>query len=233
MAQVPLNKFIAHAGFCSRRKAVELIKQRKVIVNDQVVIEPGYKVSTRDEILVNGVKLKKQKSVYILLNKPKDCVSTVSDERGRTTVLNIIHGATDKRVYPVGRLDRNTTGLLLLTNDGVITQKLAHPKYQVQKVYHVTLERPLSKKDFDRIKNGVQLDDGTVQVDTIEYLPLSKKKIKITVHIGKYRVIRRLFKELDYKVVALDRVQYANFTKRGLSRGAWRYLSDEEVKSLL
>ncbi len=232
MAHIPLNKFIAHAGFCSRRKAVEFIKQKKVIVNDQVITEPGYKVSAKDEIIVNGVMLKKQKLVYILLNKPKDCVSTVSDERGRTTVLDIIHGATDKRVYPVGRLDRNTTGLLLLTNDGVLTQKLAHPKYQVQKVYHVALERPLSKKDFDRIKHGVELDDGMVQVDAIEYLPPSKKKIKITLHIGKYRVIRRLFKELDYKVAALDRVKYASFTKRGLSRGAWRYLSDDEVKSL-
>jgi len=232
MAQMPLNKYIAQAGLCSRRKAVELIKAKKVLVNDQVITEPGHKVSARDEVQVNGVSLQQQKLVYILLNKPKDCVSTVSDERGRTTVLEVIHGATDARVYPVGRLDRNSTGLLLLTNDGDLAQKLAHPKHQVQKVYHVTLERALGRNDFERVKRGVHLEDGVVQVDAIEHIPPSKKKLKITLHSGKYRVIRRLFKQLGYKVVALDRVKYAVFTKRGLSRGTWRFLSHDEVAQL-
>jgi len=232
MAQMPLNKYIAHAGICSRRKAVQLIKQKKVLVNDVVITDPGHKVTLQDKVIVDGEPLKQQNLIYILLNKPKDCVSTASDERGRTTVLDIIHGASDTRVYPVGRLDRNTTGLLLLTNDGELTQKLAHPKYQVQKVYHVTLDRTLSKKDFDAIQKGVELDDGIVHVDSLRYVLPSKKKLYVTLHSGRYRVVRRLFKEIGYSVIALDRVKYAELTKQGLPRSAWRYLTKEEVSSI-
>lgn len=232
MAQMPLNKYIAQAGYCSRRKAVELIKDKKVLVNDIVVTEPGYKVAPKDVVVVKGARLKKEVSVYILLNKPKNCVSTVSDERGRATVLDAIAGATRKRVYPVGRLDRNTTGLLLLTNDGALAQRLAHPRHQVQKVYHVMLERTVTQKDMQAIRKGVQLDDGEVHVDDIVYLLPSKKKVKVVVHSGKYRIIRRLFEHMGYTVGALDRVQYAHFTKRGLPRGAWRLVSEHEIEKL-
>lgn len=232
MAHMPLNKYIAQTGLCSRRKAVDYIKQKKVTINERVVVDPGYKVQDDDVVAVDGRTLHVESLVYILLNKPKNCVSTASDEKGRTTVLDVIHGATSVRVYPVGRLDRNTTGLLLLTNDGSLAQRLAHPKYQVQKVYHVTLDRVVAKKDIERIQKGVMLDDGKVLVDAVDYIPPSKKKIRIVVHIGRYRVIRRLFEKLGYKVAALDRVQYAQFTKRGLSRGAWRHLTPKEVHSL-
>ena len=203
MVQMPLNKYIAQAGFCSRRKAVAYIQQKKVVVNGEVITEPGYKVSSTDTVVVDGVSLEQREMVYILLNKPKDCVSTVSDERGRTTVLDVIAGATTERVYPIGRLDRNSTGVLLLTNDGALAQRLSHPKYEVQKVYQVTLDLPLGKKDFDHIKKGVVLDDGLVKVDAISY-GLSKKKLTIVLHSGKYRIIRRLFEALGYKVTALS-----------------------------
>lgn len=231
MAQMPLNKYIAQAGFCSRRKAVAYIQQKKVVVNGEVVTEPGYKVSSLDTVVVDGVALKEQQLVYILLNKPKDCVSTVSDERGRTTVLDVIAGATKERVYPIGRLDRNSTGVLLLTNDGTLAQRLSHPKYEIQKVYEVTLDVPLGKKDFDRIKNGVELEDGLVEVDSLSY-GLSKKKLTVVLHSGRYRVIRRLFEALGYKVIALDRIQYAHFTKRNVPRGKWRYVTKEEIQKI-
>ncbi len=232
MAQMPLNKYIAHAGYCSRRKAVEFITQKKVLVNDRIVTEPGYKLSLDDVVVVNGQQLRQEVSTYILLNKPKNCVATVSDERGRKTVIDAITGATKKRVYPVGRLDRNTTGLLLLTNDGALAQWLAHPRYRVQKIYHVHLERVLAQKDLQEIQKGIELSDGMVHVDKIAYLLPSKKKIKLTLHIGKYRIIRRLFDYLGYTVTALDRVQYAHFTKRGLPRGAWRIVSEHEIQQL-
>lgn len=232
MAPMPLNKYIAHAGFCSRRRAVAYIQQKKVLVNGVIITEPGYKITASDHVVIDGIPLQSQEMVYILLNKPKNCVTTVSDERGRITVLDIIKGASDQRIYPVGRLDRNSTGLLLLTNDGTLTQKLSHPKYQVQKIYHVTLDKLVTTKDIDQIKKGVFLEDGKVQVDDIAYLAASKKKIKITLHSGKYRVIRRLFQELGYEVIALDRVQYAHFTKRNLPRGAWRYVTREEIQKI-
>jgi 23S rRNA pseudouridine2605 synthase len=231
---MPLNKFIAHAGVCSRRDAADMVKSGKVVVNGQLVKEPGFKVSQQDEVKVNGKKISARKNlVYILLNKPKDYITTTEDPEGRKTVLDIVRHATTERVYPIGRLDRNTTGVLLLTNDGELAQKLAHPSYQVKKIYEVKLDKPLVKKDFDTIMNGITLEDGLITPDALAYAdPKDKSVIGIEIHSGRNRIVRRIFEQLGYDVRNLDRVMYANLTKKNVERGKWRLLSEKEIRLL-
>jgi 23S rRNA pseudouridine2605 synthase len=232
--EMPLNKFIAHAGVCSRRDAAELVKAGKVIVNGVKITEPGHKVTDQDEIKVNGKKLFIRKNlVYILINKPKDYITTTEDPQGRKTVLDIIRNATPERVYPIGRLDRNTTGVLLLTNDGELAQKLSHPSYEIKKIYEVKLDKPLVKKDFDAIMNGVTLEDGFVAPDSLAFAdPKDKSVIGIEIHSGRNRIVRRIFEHLGYDVRNLDRVMYANLTKKNVDRGKWRFLTEKEVRLL-
>lgn len=229
-----LSKYIAYTGICSRRKATVLIKDGCVMVNNRLVTEPGYKVSQFDEIKIKGKTVKPiQKMLYILLNKPKDYITTLADEAGRRTVVDLLKPTIDLRVYPVGRLDRDTTGLLLLTNDGALAHKLTHPRYQVKKVYQIVLNKPLQENDLQKIKAGVLLEDGHAIVDAIYFIPKkSKNYLRLILHSGKYRVIRRLFKKLDYSVEKLDRVEYAGLTKKGLPVGAWRYLIKKEIALL-
>jgi 23S rRNA pseudouridine2605 synthase len=229
-----LNKFIAHSGVCSRRDAAEMVKSGKVKVNGAVVTEPGFKVRDTDDIKVNGKKVTLQKNmVYILLNKPKDFITTTSDPQGRQTVLQLIQNATNERVYPVGRLDRNTTGVLLLTNDGDLAQKLSHPSYEIKKIYEVRLDKPLAKKDFESIANGITLEDGFVAPDSMAYADAKDKAIiGIEIHSGRNRIVRRIFESLGYDVKNLDRVLYANLTKKNVERGKWRFLSEKEVRLL-
>jgi 23S rRNA pseudouridine2605 synthase len=231
---MPLNKFIAHAGICSRRDAAELVKVGKVLVNGEKVLEPGHKVSDKDDIKVNGKKLFLRRNlVYILLNKPKDYITTTEDPQGRKTVLDIIRNATEERVYPIGRLDRNTTGVLLLTNDGELAQKLSHPSYEIRKIYEVKLDKPLVKKDFDTIVNGVTLEDGFIAPDLLAYAdPKDKSVIGIEIHSGRNRIVRRIFEQMGYDVRNLDRVMYANLTKKNVDRGKWRFLTEKEVRLL-
>jgi 23S rRNA pseudouridine2605 synthase len=232
--QMPLNKFIAHAGISGRREAVELIKKGEITVNGIVVNEPGTKVSEADMIRFKGKKiLLKTEPVYILLNKPKDYITTSEDPKGRKTVLDLIRGATPQRVYPVGRLDRNTTGVLLLTNDGELAQKLTHPSYEIKKIYEVTLDKHLTKKDFDSILNGVTLEDGLAQADTLSIADEKDRRVVgIEIHSGKNRIVRRMFEHLGYSVEKLDRVLFANLTKKNVNRGRWRILTDKEVRLL-
>lgn len=231
---IPLNKYISHSGICSRRDAAELIKQGKVLVNDKIITEPGTKVSPNDMVKVNGKKITISKNfVYILLNKPKDYITTTDDPQGRKTVLHLIKNATTERVYPVGRLDRNTSGVLLLTNDGDLAQKLAHPKHEIKKIYHVVLDKVLSKNDFDSIVAGVELEDGLVHVDAIAYEDAKDKtQIGLEIHSGRNRIVRRIFEHLGYDVRGLDRVMYAGLTKKNVQRGKWRLLNEKEIRIL-
>jgi 23S rRNA pseudouridine2605 synthase len=232
--ELQLNKFIAHSGVCSRRDAAELVKAGKVKVNGKLVVEPGFKVMSTDEITVNGKKVTLQKNmVYILLNKPKDFITTSSDPQGRQTVMQLIKHATPERVYPVGRLDRNTTGVLLLTNDGDLAQKLSHPSYEIKKIYEVKLDKPLTKRDFDTILKGIQLEDGFIAPDGLAYADAKDKAvIGIEIHSGRNRIVRRIFEFLGYDVKNLDRVLYANLTKKNVERGKWRFLTEKEVRLL-
>jgi 23S rRNA pseudouridine2605 synthase len=233
-AQMPLNKFMAHCGITSRRDAIPIIKEGKVTVNGHVIIEPGFKVSNADTILYNGKKLFTSKNqVYILLNKPKDYITTTEDPQGRKTVLQLIKQATPERIYPVGRLDRNTSGVLLFTNDGELTQMLTHPSYNVKKVYEAKLNKPLTRADFDKIINGLNLEDGEIHADVLAYAdPKDRSVIGIELHSGRNRIVRRIFEHLGYEVKALDRVMYANLTKKNVERGKWRYLSEKEIRLL-
>lgn len=232
--QMPLNKYIAHSGICGRREAAEIVKKGLVKVNGDVISEPGHKVASTDEIKVNGKKIFLAKNlVYILLNKPKDFITTTDDPQGRKTVLDIIGKATTERVYPVGRLDRNTSGVLLLTNDGELAQKLTHPKNEIKKVYHVTLDKPLEKKDFERILNGVVLEDGSASVDVLAYPDIKdKSQVGVEIHSGRNRIVRRIFEALGYDVKNLDRVIFAGLTKKNIERGKFRFLSEKEVRDL-
>ena len=231
---MPLNKFLAHCGVCSRRDAVTIIKEGKVKVNDAVIIEPAFKVSERDEVKFNGKKLFVSKNlVYILLNKPKDYITTTDDPQGRRTVLQLTKMATTERIYPVGRLDRNTSGVLLLTNDGELTQKLSHPSYNITKVYEVKLDKNLTKADFDKILNGLVLEDGIIKADSLAYADAKDKSvIGIEIHSGRNRIVRRIFEHLGYDVKGLDRVMYATLTKKNVERGKWRFLAEKEVRLL-
>jgi len=231
---MPLNKFIAHCGVCSRRDAAEMVKLGKVKVNGELITEPGHKVSGKDDIRVNGKKVLLAKNlVYILLNKPKDFITTTEDPQGRKTVLDLIKRATTERVYPVGRLDRNTSGVLLLTNDGELSQKLTHPSNEIRKVYAVTLNKPLEKKDFDQVLKGVVLDDGPASVDKLAFTDTKDKtQLGVELHSGRNRIVRRIFEHLGYDVKQLDRVMFGGLTKKNVERGKWRYLNEKEVREL-
>src|SRR6187402_304424 len=231
---MPLNKYISHAGVSGRREAAEIVKKGIVKVNGKIVTEPGHKISPKDEVVVNGKKIFLSKNlVYILLNKPKDFITTTDDPQGRKTVLDLIRRATDERVYPVGRLDRNTSGLLLLTNDGELSQKLTHPSNEIKKIYAVTLDKPLEKKDFDNILKGVVLEDGPASVDKLAYSDTKDKtQLGVEIHSGRNRIVRRIFEHLGYDVKGLDRVMYAGLTKKNVERSKWRYLSDKEIRLL-
>jgi len=231
---IRLNKYIANSGVCSRREADKLIETGVISVNGKIVTELGFKVSPSDEINFGGQVLRKEKAVYILLNKPKDYITTVDDPEGRKTVMELIAKATKERVYPVGRLDRNTTGLLLLTNDGEMTKKLTHPRYGVKKIYQVTLDKALTKTDMQKIADGIELEDGPVKADDISYVGDAKDKteVGIQLHSGRNRIVRRIFEHLGYDVVRLDRVYFAGLTKKDLPRGRWRMLTALEVSML-
>ncbi len=231
---MPLNKYIAHGGISYKRDAAELVKEGKVKVNGVVITEPGYKVSETDEVKVDGKKITPSKNlVYVLLNKPKDVITTNSDPEGRKTVMDLVRKATTERIFPVGRLDRNTTGVLLLTNDGELSQKLAHPAFQVKKIYEIRLDRDLTRKDFDTILSGVELEDGIISPDALAYADSKDKSIiGIEIHSGKNRIVRRIFEHLEYKVKNLDRVLYAGLTKKNVDRGRWRFLNEKEVRIL-
>ncbi|MFC1842686.1 pseudouridine synthase [Candidatus Dependentiae bacterium] len=230
---MPLNKFLAISGICSRRNAAEFIKDGHVEVNGVVVKEPGHKVSFKDKIKFKNKLIRTQKKVYLLLNKPKDYIATVLDERGRRSVIDLVKGVVSQRVYPVGRLDRFTTGLILITNDGELSQNLAHPSFEVKKVYNVVLDQNLKGQDLLSIKKGVALRDGFVKADRVYYIPgKNRKHVRIQLHSGKNRVVRRIFKKFGYNVVKLDRINYAGLTKRGLPVGRSRFLKQEEIKAL-
>lgn len=231
---MPLNKFLAHCGVCSRRDAVAIITENKVKVNGKPCIEPGYKVQPTDEVIFNGKKLFVTKNlVYILLNKPKDYITTTDDPQGRKTVLQLIEKATTERVYPIGRLDRNTSGVLLLTNDGDLTQKLSHPSYEIKKIYEVKLDKVLQKAHFEKILKGLTLEDGPIAVDSLAYADSKDKSIiGIEIHSGRNRIVRRIFESLGYDVKGLDRVMYAGLTKKNVERSKWRYLSEKEIRLL-
>lgn len=231
---MPLNKYISHSGVCSRRDAAELVKKGEVIVNGEVATDPGMKVSMTDVIKIKGKKVIPTKSfVYILLNKPKDYITTTDDPQGRKTVLELIKTATDQRVYPIGRLDRNTSGVLLFTNDGDMAQTLSHPKHEIKKIYEVRLDRILAKADFEKITKGLQLEDGFIAPDVLAYADSSDQSvIGIEIHSGRNRIVRRIFEKVGYDVRGLDRVMYAGLTKKNVQRGKYRHLTEREVRIL-
>ena len=231
--QLRLNKFMANAGVCSRREADELIQKGLVSVNGQVVTELGVKITRSDVVEYDGKVVVAESKCYILLNKPKDTVTTSDDPNGRKTVMDLVKGACTERIYPVGRLDRNTTGVLLLTNDGDLASKLTHPMYVKKKIYQVWTDKPISEEDMQHIADGVELDDGPIHADAISYVsPTDRKQAGIEIHSGRNRVVRRIFESLGYHVVKLDRVYFAGLTKKNLPRGRWRYLTQEEVNFL-
>ena len=229
---VRLNKYIANAGICSRREADKLIEAGVVKVNGETITTLGYKVKPTDIVEVEGQKIKNEKKVYILLNKPKDYLTTTKDPQNRKTVMELIKGAVKERVFPVGRLDRQTTGLLLFTNDGELADKLMHPKSNVPKLYHVTLDRNFSGSDFEKLVKGIELEDGFIKPDALSYVMGKKNELGIQIHSGKNRIIRRIFEHLGYDVIKLDRVMYAGLTKKNLPRGKWRFLTEKEVNFL-
>ena len=230
---IRLNKYLANAGVCSRREADELIESGVVVVNGVVVNELGTKVKRSDEVKVNDKLVSLEKKVYVLLNKPKDCVTTMDDPQERRTVMDFVKDACDERIYPVGRLDRKTTGVLLLTNDGDLASKLTHPKYEKKKIYHVVTDRNVIKNDLEKIAEGIELEDGIIKADSIGYIDEAKRdQLGIEIHSGKNRIVRRIFESLGYRVVKLDRVLFAGLTKKGLRRGDWRYLTEQEVAFL-
>jgi len=229
---IRLNKYISNAGVCSRREADTLIQEGLVTVNGEVITELGSKVLPTDEVRFGDKVLQREKPVYLLLNKPKDFITTMDDEKDRKHVIQLIKGACKERVYPVGRLDKNTTGLLLFTNDGDLTKKLTHPKHEVRKVYYVELDKNLALKDFESIANGIELEDGEIKVDEIAYVGDSKKEVGVTIHSGRNRIVRRIFESLGYDIVKLDRVVFAGLTKKDLPRGDWRMLTQAEINIL-
>lgn len=228
---IRLNRYIANSGICSRRKADELISAGVVSVNNIVITELGHKVDpAKDSVRYNGELLKREKRVYVLLNKPKDYITTTDDPQERRTVMQLVEKASRERIYPVGRLDRNTTGLLLMTNDGDLADKLSHPRNGITKIYQVELDKSLSQGDLNKIQFGLELEDGIIKPDSVSYVAGgSKKEIGIQIHSGKNRIVRRIFEHLGYDVVKLDRVVYGNLTKKDLPRGRWRYLEEHEL----
>ncbi|GEN65910.1 MULTISPECIES: pseudouridine synthase [Chryseobacterium] len=230
---IRLNKYIANSGICSRREADELITQGLVEVNGKVVTEMGYQVEKTDRVVFDGQNITPEKPVYVLLNKPKGYISTTKDDKARKTVMDLVANASPYRVFPVGRLDRSTTGVILLTNDGHMTKKLTHPSFDAKKIYHVTLDKKLTGEDLRLIAEGIRLDEGIAVVDQISYIEgKPKNEIGIEIHIGWNRVIRRIFQRLGYEVEALDRVMFAGLTKKNIKRGHWRILTEQEVNNL-
>lgn len=230
---IRLNKYIANSGVCSRREADEYIKAGLITVNGELSTELGRKVLPTDDVRYNGERLNRERKVYILLNKPKDFVTSVDDPNAKRTVMDLVHGACKERVYPVGRLDRMTTGVLLLTNDGELTKKLTHPQFEKKKIYQVMLDKKLDRADMAKIAEGLTLEDGFIAADAIDYThDDDKKMVGIEIHSGRNRIVRRIFEYLGYKTVKLDRVYFAGLTKKGLSRGEWRFLTEREVRML-
>ncbi|MBR5846142.1 MAG: pseudouridine synthase [Rikenellaceae bacterium] len=229
---IRLNRYIAQSGLCSRREADELIADGKVTVNGVVVTEMGTKVQQTDEVCVNESRVVSEKKVYILMNKPKGYVTTVEDDHATKTVMDIVKGACSERIYPVGRLDKNSLGVLLMTNDGDLTKTLTHPSFEKRKVYQVTLDKPLTKADMEQIVEGITLDDGFIQADEVSYVNESKKEVGIEIHSGRNRIVRRIFEHQGYTVTKLDRVLFAGLTKKNLKRGQWRFLTPQEVGML-
>lgn len=230
---IRLNKFLANAGVCSRREADEFIQKGEIKVNGEVVTELGTKITRNDVVTHNDKVVLPEHKIYVLLNKPKDCVTTSDDPQGRLTVMDIVRNACTERIYPVGRLDRNTTGVLLLTNDGDLASKLTHPKFIKKKIYHVWLDRDVTEEDMQRIADGIELEDGPIHADAISYATeTDRNQVGIEIHSGRNRVVRRIFESLGYRVVKLDRVYFAGLTKKNLPRGRWRYLTQQEVNFL-
>ena len=230
---IRLNKFLANAGICSRREADEFITAGVISVNGTVVTELGTKIKRTDEVKFHDQPVNIERKVYVLLNKPKDCVTTSDDPQERKTVMDFVKDACRERIYPVGRLDRNTTGVLLLTNDGDLASKLTHPKYLKKKIYHVYCDKNVTRADLDQIVSGITLDDGEIHADAASYASdTDKSQVGIEIHSGKNRIVRRIFESLGYRVVKLDRVYFAGLTKKGLRRGDWRYLTEQEVNML-
>lgn len=228
-----LNKHLANAGICSRREADDYIKSGVVTVNGKVVTEMGAKVMPGDKVLFHDQLVRSEKKVYVLLNKPKDCVTTTDDPGSRLTVMDLVKNACNERIYPVGRLDKNTTGVLLITNDGDLALKLTHPKFEKKKIYHAFLDKAFTKADMKKVAEGIELEDGTIKADEINYVEANdKKQIGIQIHSGKNRIVRRIFESLGYKVVRLDRVFFAGLTKKNIPRGKWRHLSEKEINML-
>ena len=228
-----LNKYIANAGICSRREADNYIQAGLITVNGTVVTELGTKVMPGDVVKYKGNRLSMERKVYILLNKPKDTITTAEDPHAKRTVLDLVRKACPERVFPVGRLDRNTTGVLLLTNDGELTKNLTHPRFNKKKIYHVFLDKNVTKADIETITNGLTLEDGFIKADAVSYVkPEDKKQVGIEIHSGKNRIIRRIFDALGYKVIRLDRVYFAGLTKKGVQRGKWRFLNEKEIRML-
>ena len=229
---IRLNRYIAHCGVCSRREADVLIADGKISVNKNTITEMGYKVMPGDRVFMGKKLLKKEDYAYVLLNKPKDFITTTKDTHDRKTVMDLVKRAADVRLYPVGRLDRNTTGLLLLTNDGDLADRLSHPSNNIRKIYKVELDKPLQSEHIEEITAGFSLDDGPVTIDEIAVLTADNKSIGVEIHSGKNRVVRRIFEHFDYQVERLDRTVYAGLTKVNLTRGKWRYLTDKEISIL-
>lgn len=228
-----LNRYISNAGICSRREADSLIAKGLITVNGKVVTELGIQVNFSDDVRYQGKRLNPETKVYILLNKPKDVVTTASDPQGRLTVLDLVSEACDERVYPVGRLDRQTTGVLLLTNDGELAKKLTHPSSEQRKIYHVFTDKPVEQSHLSLIAAGIELEDGLIAADAISYAdPKDKTQVGIEIHSGRNRIVRRIFEHLGYNIIKLDRVYFAGLTKKGLARGRWRFLNDQEVTFL-
>lgn len=231
---IRLNKFIANAGICSRREADVLIATGVVEVNGKIITEMGYKVKPGDEVKYDGATIRSEKKQYVLLNKPKNFITTMMDPQGRKTAYQLVANACKERIYPVGRLDRNTTGLLLFTNDGDLAKRLTHPRYEVAKLYHVETDKPIKQEHIEALKTGVELDDGAfVKADQVEFISESKnREVGIEIHSGKNRVIRRMFESIGYEVIKLDRVKFAGLTKKDLPRGTWRHLEENEISFL-
>ncbi len=229
---IRLNKYIANAGVCSRREADKLIIGGEIKINGKIIAELGYKVRPHDKVIYKNKLLRKEKYVYVLLNKPKDHITTAKDPQKRNTVLDLVNKHVEERIYPVGRLDRNTTGLLLLTNDGELTKKLSHPSYNIRKIYEAHIDKPLKNEDFVSLRNKIELDDGPIILDDVAIVSEDKKVIGIEIHSGRNRIVRRIFETFDYKIVSLDRVMYAFLTKKNLPRGKWRFLKEHEVAKL-
>lgn len=229
---IRLNKYLSNAGICSRREADVLIQTGVVTVNDVIVLEMGYKVQPGDKVRYDGETINAEKKRYVLLNKPKDFITTMDDPWGRKTVMSLVSKACKERVYPVGRLDRETTGLLLFTNDGDMAKKLTHPRHKSSKIYHVELNKPVKKEDLEKLVTGIELEDGKTQFDKAEYVKESSREVGVELHSGKNRIVRRMFESMGYEVVKLDRVQFAGLTKKDLPRGHYRHLTEKELAFL-